>query len=139
LFQLEVEGLEGIGRFINAELDSKIDREMERLFFTQIVPYAKSIAPVRTGRYKSEISAKKVGIGRWALTAGAPYSPFVEYDTAAHDINSPVFIHDVGWRFIGRHPGTKGQHILQRALLEHGLQIVNAFKCAMDELIKTDC
>ena len=147
MFQLEVEGLEGLGQFVHAELESKIDMQLENVFHNTIVPYAKSIAPVVTGSYQSSISAKKVGVGRWALTAGVHYAPYIEFGTQPHMIHA-VNAKALRWVTKGgevafakyvRHPGTSPQSILHRALADNGLHIINAYKKAVDELIKTDC
>lgn len=43
------------------------------------------------------------------------YKPFVVLGTAPHWIGSPVFIFQVGWRYIGMHPGTDPNDYPERA------------------------
>jgi hypothetical protein len=44
------------------------------------------------------------------------YAAWVEFGTGPHQVNSPVLIPGIGWRYIGLHPGTEAQPFLRPAL-----------------------
>ena len=65
------------------------------------------------------------------IVAGVPHALYVAKGTKPHSIGSPVFIHGVGWRYIGLspagkgkiHPGTKPNRFMLRAAEMEGLRI----------------
>lgn len=54
---------------------------------------------------------------RGEIVAETDYAIYVEEGTRPHPINSAVFIHQIGWRYIKIHPGSRKHRFLSRALL----------------------
>lgn len=71
--------------------------------------------PVLTGKAKSEITVTLESPLSGIVFNAVDYDVFIIEPTAPHWIGSPVYIMNVGWRFIGMHPGTPGNDYPQRA------------------------
>lgn len=107
---------------LNARLEAmKPNRPMmEKLGLTAIAEQ-KRIAPVRTGNYRRGINIGRIGKTYVDLHANADYSAYVEYNTQPHTIvprRARVLRFKIGnmvvWTRRVRHPGTKGQHVMER-------------------------
>ena len=76
---------------------------------------AKADVPVDSGNLKGSINRENFHTHAEVGT-NVEYGPDVEYGTRPHVINSPVKIRDVGWRYIGEHPGTEAQPFMRPAI-----------------------
>lgn len=86
-----------------------------------------------TGKsYDSDLRSVSVSDFDLAIGSNVEYATAIEFGAAAHDINSPVNIRGVGWRYIKKHPGFKGD-----SFLYWGLKNVDIAKTAAD-LIRQD-
>ena len=75
-------------------------------------------APHRTGNLQASIRAESDGPFSYIISPDegvAPYALFVILGTQPHWIGSSILIPNVGWRYIGMHPGTAPNDFLQRA------------------------
>lgn len=72
--------------------------------------------PVDTGRMVQSVGSRRVNLLTAMMFVATDYAVFVHEGTRPHDVNSPVFIQGVGWRYIGRHKGTKAQPFVEWAL-----------------------
>jgi HK97 gp10 family phage protein len=88
---------------------------------------AKLRAPVDTNRLRDSINYQVTG-DRAIVGTNVDYAPHVEYGTSPHAINSPVFIRNVGWRYIGEHPGTRAQPFLRPAIDENRRKLMDLFR-----------
>jgi hypothetical protein len=100
---------------------SKIDKKFRNDLGILVMQTANKIAsdtkrpsnfPYVTGFLKGSYQADTTQTRRTlsaVVGSIADYAPNVEFGTSPHEINSPIFIKGVGWRFIGMHPGTKAQ------------------------------
>lgn len=70
--------------------------------------YAQTYSPVLSGELRDSIEIQWHGMGGEVIPT-ADHAVFVLFDTAPHSIGSPVFIQDVGWRYIGLSPSGKGK------------------------------
>lgn len=89
------------------------------------VARAKEIAPVRHGRYKQSIRWEPLISAGFATRYGSDveYAEMIENGTAAHEIRprtASVLAFEVGgekvFAMVVNHPGTTGQHVLERSL-----------------------
>lgn len=71
--------------------------------------------PVLSGKAKSEITSILESPLSGIVFNAVDYDIFIIEPTAPHWIGSPVYIMNVGWRYIGQHPGTPGNDYPQRA------------------------
>lgn len=86
---------------------------------------AKEIAPVKTGRYRSSIRWEPFAGAGFSTRVGSDlnYADAIENGTRPHQIrpvNANVLAFKVGgedvFTMYVNHPGTEGQHVLERAL-----------------------
>lgn len=121
----------------------------------------KALTPRKTGRLQSAWTPATLGVG--FATVGVvgdvvSYAPFVEDDTAPHDITAhgtalmiPVGSSGFGGGTLSgraragqqvaffkrvRHPGSKGKHMASRGLEAARPEIIAAFSAAADRAIK---
>lgn len=87
-----------------------------------IVNAASSNAPYRTGTLKRSIRVKPDGLAAVKgdkvyadVGSPEPYAATHEYGIDPYQINSPVKL-DVGWRYIGTHPGITARPYLRPAI-----------------------
>ena len=71
--------------------------------------------PVLTGNARSNITSILESPLSGIVFNAVDYDIFIVEPTTPHWIGSPVYIMNVGWRFIGQHPGTPGNDYHQRA------------------------
>lgn len=101
----------------------------------EIVEFAKSIAPVRTGEYQASIGMEQTGPMSFTVFAAAPHAKFVEYGTAPHII-TPKTGRVLHWQEEGEdafatyvlHPGTAGQWVIHTAKKEYMDKVVEAIR-----------
>jgi len=107
-----------------------------RMIGSVILGQARELCPIQSGRLKGSLTFALAGeqstpkkpagpgdiIGKpsspnevWIGT-NVEYAEAVEYGTRPYEINAPVKIKGVGWRYIKRHPGISGQSYLRHAL-----------------------
>jgi hypothetical protein len=92
--------------------------------FPYITGFLKSSYQADTENTKRTLSA--------VVGSVAAYAPAVEFGTEPHEINSPVYIKNVGWRYIGMHPGTRPQPYFIPAVEKYE----EGFYQAIEEIIK---
>ena len=100
---------------------------------------AQTKAPVLTGNLKRSINVEAIETGAVQLAiigTEVSYAPHMEYGTTAHTINSSVFIKGVGWRYIGKHPGTKARPFLRPAFDEQQDAAIAEVEAVLDQLVK---
>ena len=70
-----------------------------------------NFAPVMTGTLRSNTVSEYTGeySGVVYTDENIDYARYVIFPTRPHWIGSPVYIFQVGWRYIGMHPGTDAQ------------------------------
>ena len=70
-----------------------------------------NFAPVMTSKLKNNTVSEYTGeySGVVYTDERIDYAEFVIFPTRPHWIGSPVYIFQVGWRYIGMHPGTDAQ------------------------------
>jgi len=138
---------EVINTMADNNYDKAINKSVQRLLVEAgliIQGAAELNAPVDTGRLAGSITYATRGKrsrvrgeakGSDAVTppsqndevhigTNVEYALDVEYGTKAHSINGPVKIRGVGWRYIGKHPGTKKQPFMRPALDDNRTRIV---------------
>lgn len=71
--------------------------------------------PVLTGKAKDNITSVLESPLSGIVFNAVDYDVFIIEPTAPHWIGSPVYIMNIGWRYIGMHPGTPGNDYPQRA------------------------
>lgn len=101
-------------------------------FADKVVSKAKDFAPYSTApnrkdgdHFKDSIKQKRDG-DSWLVGSDVPHAIYVELDTRKHDIrprNKKFLRFEVGGDVVFtkktvKHPGTKGQHVLTKALDE---------------------
>lgn len=77
--------------------------------------YLRDEAPVLWGELQNSHVVEVVGPYRRLLYPTAPHAPNVILGSPPHYIGSPVLIKDVGWRYIGMHPGNAPNDYPKRA------------------------
>jgi HK97 gp10 family phage protein len=106
-------------------------REFQRQFLEEAGLFIQGEAvervPVDGGRLKGSIT-HEVKDDHVIIGTNVEYAPHVEYGTRPHTINGPVKIKNVGWRYIGTHPGTRAQPFLRPALDENKRRLNKMFR-----------
>jgi hypothetical protein len=75
-------------------------------------------APVLSRLLQSTIDWTNISPLEWVIKPDydlAPWGYYQIFGTKPHWIGSPVFIVNVGWRYIGMHPGTEPNPFIDRA------------------------
>jgi len=122
---LRIEGADKLLKALNSL--SKLHRAISRKLAENIRSRAERLAPTRTGRLKRSIRVVEGARSYMVLMGGreAPYAKFIEYGARPHIIRARramalrFEIHgDVVYAKYVRHPGTRAQRILARAMDE---------------------
>jgi HK97 gp10 family phage protein len=106
----------------------------------QIVDYARSIAPVKTGEYAASIGYEQTGPLSFTIFAGSDHAAYVEFGTSPHWIiprnvsalHFEVEGEEVFAKYV-MHPGTAPQLIIHNAKKLFIPQIVEAIKQGVEE------
>jgi hypothetical protein len=79
-----------------------------------------NFAPVMTGNLRSNTVSEYTGeySGVVYTDESIDYAKYVILPTRPHWIGRPVYIFQIGWRYIGEHPGTDAQDYPEMALAE---------------------
>lgn len=124
--EVEIRGLEEL-RKILSRISETFKKDLIEESINVIWEKAREYAPVRTG-FLSEHIVKEVEVGRGRVISQAPYSAYVEFGTRPHIIRprrARALRFEIGGEVIFaryvRHPGTRGQFYMRRAL-EEGLK-----------------
>jgi hypothetical protein len=75
-----------------------------------------------------EMKTVNLQVGEGAVGTNVEYAGAIEFGSRAHDINSPVLIKGVGWRYIKKHPGFAGDSFLYWAAKNVNKDIADYFK-----------
>lgn len=95
---------------------------------------SKKEAPVDTGLLRSRI-ATDIGNLRAVVEPKTDYAGFVHEGTSPHFIGAPVRIRNVGWRYIGMHPGTKANPFMERGISRAKPRIDDIFKGELENQV----
>ena len=105
----------------------------------KIINEAAENVPVVTGNLKrsihAEVEEEKNEIVAYIGT-DVDYAAAVEYGTPPYKINSPVFIRNVGWRYIKTHPGLPARPYLRPAFDQKKDEAVKEVTEVLDILLK---
>lgn len=67
---------------------------------------AKTNAPIKTGALRNSIRATMQSPLTWQVADGKEYGVYQEFGVNhPYNIDSPVYMPGIGWRYIGVHPG----------------------------------
>jgi len=120
---MKVEGMDKLLKALNSL--SKLHTVISRRLAETIRSNAERLAPTRTGRLKRSIRIVE-GAGSYMVLMGgreAPYAKFIEYGSRPHTITARKAMAlrfeahgDVIYAKYVRHPGTRAQRILARAI-----------------------
>jgi len=100
---------------------------------------AKKKVPVKTGNLKRSINTEIEENGdeiNAIIGTDVEYAPYIEYGTRPHKINAPVEIKNVGWRYIGKHPGTEPKPFLRPAFDENEKKANEIIDKTLDKLLR---
>jgi len=122
---MRIEGMDKLLKALNSL--SKLHTAVSRRLAENIRSRAERLAPAKTGRLKRSIRVVE-GAGSYMVLMGgreAPYAPFIEYGARPHIIRARrakalrFEVHgDVVYAKYVRHPGTRAQRVLARAMDE---------------------
>jgi hypothetical protein len=109
----------------------------------EMIEYARSIAPKRTGAYSESIFAEKVGDLKFIFGSRSPYAPPIEFGTTAHFI-LPRHVRVLRFEVDGEivfaklvmHPGTAPQLIIHRTKKDFQSKIYEAIRDGVREAMK---
>jgi len=102
----------------------KLDPERYRIYMARyleasadlVASVSASLAPRRTGRLSSSIRTSRRGELLYEVYYGAPYTVYVEKGVRPFNLQRPIMIEGVGWRFIKTHPGIKPAGFIKKAI-----------------------
>jgi hypothetical protein len=139
---IEVTGLdEAIDRMNNAAetMNDRIHIKLEQVC-QDIVEYARSIAPRRTGAYAESIDYTVLGPCHFAIGAGVEYAAIIEFGSAAHFIlprTAKVLRFEIDGEVVFakyvHHPGTAPQLIIHQAKLANYDKILQAVREGVED------
>ena len=122
---MRIEGMDKLLKALNSL--SKLHTAISRRLAENIRSRAERLTPAKTGRLKRSIRVVE-GAGSYMVSMGgreAPYAPFIEYGARPHIIRARramalrFEVHgDVVYAKYVRHPGTRAQRVLARAMDE---------------------
>lgn len=128
-----------------AKMTAELNRAIERIII-KIDNTAKREAPVSKqsggGNLRQSISSRMLGVARGAVEVGASYAGYVHGGTRAHIIrirNKKVLANKRTGRVFGkvvRHPGTRANPFLQRAVDKNNSFIDLQFNKAIENALK---
>jgi len=91
--------------------------------------------PVLTGNAKDNITSILESPLSGIVFNAVDYDIFIVEPTSPHWIGSPVYIMNVGWRYIGMHPGTPGNDYHQRGFDSQEPTIDNILNDLLDWMV----
>ncbi len=128
------------------EVASKFSKELKQKLIEKLVEIAYASAffgvPWRTGNLAQSI-VKQIGEGEASIQALAPYAPYVIFGTAPHEIrprNASCLVFnahsgELVFTQLVRHPGTKPNPFLQKAVEDARSKVEEIFADLWGELI----
>jgi hypothetical protein len=139
---IEVTGLDEAVDTMNTAAETLSDRihiKLEQVC-QDIVEYAQSIAPRKTGAYAESISYTMLGPCHFAIGAGVDYAAIIEFGSAPHFIlpsQAKVLRFEVDGDIVFakyvHHPGTAPQLIIHQAKLANYDKILQAVREGVEE------
>lgn len=111
-------GLEEALRALSAEPLSRSEGKVVESLARLAASRASYYSPKRTGRLAASISVRRSGRMSFSVTPGALYWPYLEFGVGPFELNSRVYVQNVGFRHIDLHPGIRPYRFLRRAATE---------------------
>ncbi|MCS7118140.1 MAG: HK97 gp10 family phage protein [Thaumarchaeota archaeon] len=116
--EVRVHGLKEALRALSAEALSRSEGLLVESLAKLSASRASSYSPKRTGKLAASISVRRLSGMRFSVTPGVSYWPYLEFGVRPFELNSRVYIQDVGFRHVHVHPGIRPHRFLRRAASE---------------------
>jgi len=140
---IEVTGAEEWAEYLQSrEVAENVEVKIGEVLL-EMIEYARSIAPKRTGEYSESIFAEKVGDLKFIFGSRSPHAAIIEFGSTPHfilprrgralrfEIDSEV----VFAKYV-MHPGTAPQEIIHRTKKDFQSRIYEAIREGVKEAIK---
>jgi hypothetical protein len=140
---IEVTGAEEWAEYLQSrEVAQSVEVKLGEVLL-DMVEYARSIAPKRTGAYSESIFAEKVGDLKFIFGSRSPYAAPIEFGSMAHFIlprrGKALRFETDGEVVFARyvmHPGTAPQQIIHRTKKDFQSRIYEAIRGGVREAMK---